>query len=135
MNGQELLKFQKDLIDLNNKIKELTEQKQKLSQAVMEFLKMANKDRIKSPIGTSYIMKRKTYKYTEEIEAMNEEIKLAKKEEEAKALTPEEWEALQKQYIQDPANTDMNVPFYKESETLAFREAKPETLKDEITIK
>jgi len=135
MDSQELLDFQKGLIEINKRIAELTKLKKEKSAEILEYLKGESKDRIKSTLGTSYILRRKSYKYSSEIEAMSEEMKLAKKEEEEKALTPVEMETLLEQYKQDPKGTNTDVPFYKESETLAFRETKTKELKDEITIK
>jgi len=118
MTGQELLQSQKNIIQLNDEIKILQDKKKEISNDVLKFLKIEKKDRIKSPIGTSYIVRRRAYRYSSDIEVLKEEISFAKKDEEKNAISEIEFEALKR------IKGDTDVAFYKENETLSFRKIK-----------
>lgn len=68
--------------DLKNKIKELSQQAEIIEGEILQEITEAGVEKVESGFGTFSLMKRKTWKYSEDIKTLEEGMKKNKKMEE-----------------------------------------------------
>lgn len=69
--------------EYKNQIKELEEKVKELQPQVMGMMQLADTERVETEVGTFSLSLRKTWKYTDEVESLKEQLDGAKATEEA----------------------------------------------------
>ena len=109
LDGQKVIELQK----IKKEMKVLATREKELKGEIYEQMVSLKARKVESSHGTVSISSRKRYFYTDEVEALEEELKVEKKKEESIAMSREGWEALGR-----PAQT----PVYDETESLRVAE-------------
>jgi hypothetical protein len=108
------------LREINDLMKQLTDEKKQLNDELLGVLRDAGGKKIQFKDMSIALIKTKRYNYSEQVEAIQEELKAEMEKEKEVAVSREEWEKMGKPHT---------VPIYDEAESLRMTIAKPKKLK------
>ena len=104
IDGKKIIRLQK----VKQMITELESEEKVLKQEIQDSIPKGVK-RVESPYGVVSLFSRKSYIFTEEVESIKEELKLAQSNEQEVAVSRKDWEKL---------GSPSNVPIYDEKVSL-----------------